>query len=343
MEQQLNGALLHGTRQRRIEPQCNNMKIVILDGFTANPGDLSWEEWNNLGDVTVCDRTAPEDIVKSVGDAEIVITNKVVFSRDIIQQLPNLRYIGVLATGYNVVDLEAARQHNIAVTNIPAYSTMSVAQMVFAHILNITNQVHSYSQKVNSGSWQNSRDFCILDAPILELDGKTLGIIGLGNIGMAVARIAQSLGMKILAVSSKSQETLQKEGITKARDYSQLFSESDILSLHCPLTPETQHLVNRENLSLMKSSAIIINTGRGPLVDEDALAEALNTGTIAAAGIDVLEQEPPRSGSPLIGARNCYITPHIAWASFAARQRLLHTAYTNVLSFLDGKKVNRVE
>ena len=318
------------------------MKIVELDGYAANPGDLSWDGLRELGELTVYDRTAPEDVLKRAKGAQVILTNKVVITEELMDKLPDLRYIGVLATGYNVVDIPAARKHGIIVTNIPAYSTMSVAQMVIAHLLNITNQVALHSDAVKQGEWQRNKDFSFSLTPLIELDGKTLGIVGLGNTGTATARIAQSLGMRILAYSSKSADALKEMGIEKADSYEQLFREADVLSLHCPLTEETHHLVNAERLKLMKPTAILINTGRGPLVDEAALADALNEGRIMAAGVDVLQEEPPRNGSPLINARNCYITPHIAWATKAARERLLNIAVANVKAFMEGKPQNAV-
>jgi len=318
------------------------MKIVELDGYAANPGDLSWDGFRELGELTVYDRTEPEDVLERAKGAQVILTNKVVITEELMEQLPDLQYIGVLATGYNVVDIPAARKHGIIVTNIPAYSTMSVAQMVMAHLLNITNQVALHSAAVKEGEWQRNKDFSFSLTPLIELDGKTLGIVGLGNTGTATARIAQSLGMRILAYSSKSAEALQQMGIDRAESYEQLFREADVLSLHCPLTEETKHLVNAERLQLMKPTAILINTGRGPLVDEVALAAALNEGRIMAAGVDVLQEEPPRKGSPLIKARNCYITPHIAWATKAARARLLNIALDNIKAFMAGKPQNVV-
>lgn len=317
-------------------------KIVVLDGYAANPGDISWEPWNALGEVIVYDRTAPAEVVVRAQGAEMVLTNKVILSAEVLAQLPALRYVGVLATGYNVVDLDAARNQDVIVTNIPAYSTASVAQMVFAHLLNITHHVADHAQSVADGGWQNSVDFCYWNSPLIELDGLTLGIVGVGNTGLATARIAKAMGMKVMAYSSKSAEALQALGIDKAADYKQLFAEADVVSLHCPLTPETHHLVNSERLSWMKPSAILINTGRGPLVDEQALADALNQDRIYAAGVDVLTQEPPRQGSPLIGARHCYITPHIAWATSAARRRLVQVALENVAAYLAGNPQNVV-
>lgn len=318
------------------------MKIVVLDGFAANPGDISWEPWHALGEVVIYDRTAPAEVVGRCEGAEVVLTNKVVLDAAVLAQLPALRYVGVLATGYNVVDVEAAHGRGIVVTNIPAYSTASVAQMVFAHLLNITHHVAQHAEAVAAGAWQHATDFCFWQSPLIELAGRTLCIVGVGNTGLATARIAQAMGMNVVAYSSKSADQLAALGIAKADSLEQLFAEADVLSLHCPLTPQTHHLVNAERLQLMKPEAIVINTGRGPLVDEAALADALNADRLYAAGIDVLTQEPPRQGSPLIGARNCYITPHIAWATQAARQRLMQIALDNVRAFACGKPQNEV-
>ena len=318
------------------------MKIVILDGYTANPGDLSWDGLKGLGELEVYDRTAPEQLLERAKDAEILLTNKVIIDAKAMAALPSLQYIGVLATGYNVVDIEEAHKRGIAVTNIPAYSTMSVAQMVMAHLLNITNQVALHANAVRNGEWQASPDFSFSKSPLIELDGLTFGIVGLGNIGKQVAQMAQSMGMKVMAVSSKSEEVLREMGIRKASNYEQLFSEADIVSLHFPLTDKTRHLVNSERLALMKPTAILINTGRGPLLDEQAVADALSAGKLYAVGVDVLEKEPPRKGSPLISAPRCFITPHIAWASAAARRRLIDIATQNVAAFMQGKTLNRI-
>lgn len=318
------------------------MRIVVLDGYAANPGDLSWERFSSLGELKVYDRTEPGDVVARAADAEVILTNKVVISAEVMDRLPRLCYVGVMATGYNVVDVAAARQRGIVVTNIPAYSTASVAQMAIAHLLNITNAVALHAKSVVEEEWQRCKDFCYWKQPVTELDGRTFAVVGLGNTGMATARIAQALGMKVLAYSSKPAEELKAMGFEKADSYEDLFRKADVLSLHCPLTDATHHLVNEERLSLMKPTAIVINTGRGPLVDEAALAAALNSNRIMAAGVDVLEQEPPRAGSPLIGARNCYITPHIAWASLAARERLMAIAAANVEAYLGGTPVNVV-
>ena len=316
------------------------MKIVILDGHTANPGDLSWDGLREYGELEVYDRTAPTELLSRAEGAEVILTNKVIIDAKTMAALPCLRYIGVLATGYNVVDIAEAHRRGIVVTNIPAYSTMSVAQMVMAHLLNITNQVALHAESVRRGEWQECPDFSFTKSPLIELDGLTLGIVGLGNTGSATARMAQAMGMQVMAVSSKTEEMLRPLGIRKASGYEQLFSEADVVSLHCPLTDETRHLVNRERLSLMKPTAILINTGRGPLLDEQAVADALTEGRLYAVGVDVLTEEPPRKGSPLITAPRCYITPHIAWASAAARRRLISIATSNVAAFLRGEPQN---
>lgn len=316
-------------------------KICILDGFTSNPGDLSWDEICKLGECTVYDRTSPEQLAERAKDAEIVLTNKVVLGLKEIGKLPKLKYIGVLATGYNVVDLKAATERGIVVTNIPAYSTDSVAQMVFAHILNITHHVAEYAAEARAGKWSQCADFCYCNSPIMELAGKTMGIVGLGHTGMATAKIALAFGMKVMALTSKTPESLPK-GIEPA-PFDRLLTEADVLSLHCPLTDNTRHFINRDTLCRMKKTAILINTGRGPLVNETDLAEALNNGTIAAAGVDVLSTEPPTADNPLLSARNCYVTPHIAWATKEARSRLLQIAAENIRQFLAGERIlNRI-
>lgn len=317
------------------------MKICILDGYSLNPGDLDWSPVERLGDVTLFDRTPADKIVEHAADADIVLTNKVPFSADTLRQLPRLRFICVLATGYNIIDTEAAARQGVVVANIPAYSTMSVAQMAFAHILNITNHVASYAREVADGKWTNCPDFCFWDSALTELAGKTMGIVGLGNTGMATARIAVAMGMKVVALTSKSADTLP-EGITPA-PLDDVLATADIVSLHCPLTSSTRHLINAEAIGKMKPSAILINTGRGPLVDEQAVADALNGGRLAAFGADVLSQEPPRGDNPLLSARNCFLTPHIAWATLEARTRLMSTATENVRQFIAGEPVaNRV-
>lgn len=317
------------------------MRICILDGYSLNPGDLDWSPVERLGDVTLFDRTPADKIVERAADADIVLTNKVPFNADTLRQLPRLRFICVLATGYNIIDTEAAARQGVVVANIPAYSTMSVAQMAFAHILNITNHVASYAREVADGKWTNCPDFCFWDSALTELAGKTMGIVGLGNTGMATARIAIAMGMKVVALTSKSADTLP-EGITPA-PLDDVLASADVVSLHCPLTPSTRHLINAASIAKMKPSAILINTGRGPLVDEQAVADALNGGRLAAFGADVLSQEPPRGDNPLLSARNCFLTPHIAWATLEARTRLMSTATENVRQFIAGEPVaNRV-
>lgn len=317
------------------------MKICILDGYSLNPGDLDWSPVERLGDVTLFDRTPADKIVERAADADIVLTNKVPFSADTLRQLPRLRFICVLATGYNIINTEAAARQGVVVANIPAYSTMSVAQMAFAHILNITNHVASYAREVADGKWTNCPDFCFWDSALTELAGKTMGIVGLGNTGMATARIAVAMGMKVVALTSKSADTLP-EGITPA-PLDDVLASADVVSLHCPLTPSTRHLINAASIAKMKPSAILINTGRGPLVDEQAVADALNGGRLAAFGADVLSQEPPRGNNPLLSARNCFLTPHIAWATLEARTRLMSIATENVRQFIAGEPVaNRV-
>ena len=324
------------------------MKIVEMDGYAANPGDISWEPW--LGITTpdgekvtfeMYERTSPELVVERAKDADMVLTNKVVFDRQVMEQLPKLKYIGVLATGYNVVDIAEAQRRGIVVTNIPAYSTTSVAQFAIAHLLHIANNVAAHDEAVHRGEWGTCPDFTFSVSPQMELAGKTFAIVGLGNTGRATAEIAHALGMRVAAFTSKDQSQLPIY-INKVATIEQLFREADVLSLHCPLTQATKHIINKEHLSLMKPSAIILNTGRGPLIDEQALADALNEGRIYAAGIDVLTEEPPVNGSPLLTARNCHITPHIAWATLAARQRLMNIARENVVSFLLGAPKNVV-
>ena len=316
------------------------MKIVILDGYTANPGDLSWEQLKELGELTVYDRTKAHETVARAADADIILTNKVVLGQAEISQLPRLKYIGVLATGYNVVDIKAAHERGITVTNVPAYSTESVAQMVFSHLLTITNHTEHYAQLNRNGRWSSNADFCYWDTQLTELAGKTMGIIGLGNIGQRVAQIAQAFGMKVKAMTSKNGHELP-QGIQKT-DLNDLLATSDVLSLHCPLNDSTFHLINAETLSMMRSTAILINTGRGPLVDSQAVANALEEGKIAAYCADVMAEEPPKADDPLLNHPNAYFTPHIAWATKEARIRLLQIAIGNVRSFIMGKPINTI-
>lgn len=318
----------------------NKMKIVVLDGYGLNPGDLSWEGMQALGEFTVYDRTAPDELLDRAADAEVLLTNKTVITAEDMASLPSLKYIGVLATGYNIVDIQAAKERGIIVTNIPAYSTNSVAQMVFAHILNITQRVGHYAYANRHGRWANNPDFCYWDTNLIELDGKKMGIIGLGNTGKATARIAVAFGMQVYAYTSKPQSQLP-EGVQKM-ELEEIFRECDIVSLHCPLTPQTKDMVNAARLAMMKPTAILINTGRGPLVNEQDLADALNKGVIAAAGIDVLSSEPPQYTNPLLTVKNCFITPHIAWATKEARERLMNIAVENLKGYISGEIVNNV-
>ena len=316
------------------------MKIVELDGYAANPGDLSWEPLQELGELTVYDRTPTSLVVERAKDADIILINKVLITEEVLSQLPRLKYIGVLATGYNVVDVKAATKRGIVVTNIPAYSTESVAQMTFAHILNITNRIGHYARQSREGRWSSNPDFCYWDTQLWELSGKTIGIVGLGNIGMRVATIARYFGMDVFAYTSKNSADLP-EGIQKTT-LDGLFAVSDIVSLHCPLTADTRHLINRESLEKMKEGSILINTGRGPLVDEEAVAEALASGHLGGYGADVMIDEPPSPNNPLLAQRNAFITPHIAWATREARQRLMDICVRNVKAFIEGKRLNAV-
>ena len=316
------------------------MKIVVLDGYGLNPGDLSWEGMGALGELTVYDRTSPSELLVRSEGAEALITNKTLISAGDMAALPHLKYIGVLATGYNVVDIDAAKARGIVVANIPAYSTNSVAQMVFAHVLNITQHVGHYADENAKGRWSSNADFCYWDTNLVELDGKKMGIVGLGNIGKATARIALAFGMEVLAYTSKEQKDLPL-GVKKVT-LDELFAESDVLSLHCPLTPDTKEMVNANRLRMMKPNAILINTGRGPLVNEQDLADALNEGRIAGAGLDVLSVEPALANNPLLSAKNCFITPHIAWATKEARTRLMDIAVNNLKSYQEGNIINNV-
>ncbi len=316
------------------------MQIVVLDGHTLNPGDLSWAGLHELGQCHIHDLTSSDDIVRRAQEAEIVLTNKTQLSKETIAQLPKLRYIGVLATGYNVVDVKAAHKQNICLTNVPAYGTVSVAQMVFAHLLNLTQHVAEHGQSVQAGTWSRSRDFCYWNFPLVELKDLTMGIIGLGRIGQTTARLALAFGMKVIYFDLK--KSIAPQLNAQPVDLDTLFRESDVVSLHCPLTGSNYRLVNEQRLQLMKPTAFLINTSRGPLIDEKALADALNAGKIAGAGLDVLSREPPESDNPLSKAKNCYITPHIAWATRAARQRLMDIALTNIRAFMNGRPQNAV-
>jgi glycerate dehydrogenase len=315
------------------------MNIVVLDGFTLNPGDLDWQELQSLGPCVIYDRTPPDKLLHRAAAADILLTNKTELTAAVIQNLPRLKYIGVLATGSNVVDLAAARARGIPVTNVPAYSTISVAQMTFALLLELAHHTGHHAQSVREGGWTRSLDFCYWDFPLLELDGLTLGLVGFGRIGQAVSKLAAAFGMNVLAYKPTARAA--PPGVRFVA-LDTLFRESDVVSLHCPLTPQTANLVNAQRLSLMKPTAFLLNTSRGALVDELALADALNSGCLAGAALDVLSTEPPPADNPLLTARNCFITPHQAWATRAARSRLMKVACENVRSFLHGQTQNVV-
>lgn len=316
------------------------MKIVILDGYTLNPGDLSWKALEALCDCTVYDRSAPEEVIPRAIDAEVILTNKTVLSAETIGSLAQLQYIGILATGYNIVDVEAAGKCGIPVSNVPTYGTESVAQMVFAHLLNLTQNVAYHAQTVKDGRWNKCPDFCYWDTPLIELQGLTMGIIGFGRIGQTTARLAHTFGMKVIAYDVASPSEIP-EGYEMVK-LDDIFQKADVISLHCPLTPETENLISAERLAMMKPTAFLINTSRGLLVDEQILADALNNEKLAGAGLDVLSVEPASEHNPLITAKNCFITPHIAWATRAARKRLLKVAVDNVEAFLADKPQNVV-
>ncbi len=315
-------------------------RIVVLDGYTLNPGDLSWKRLEELGECNIYERSSPEEVLNRAAGAEIILVNKIELSSEMIERLDSLKYIGVTATGYNIVDIEAARPRGIAVTNVPTYGTDSVSQMVFAHLLNLTQNVAHHAQTVRDGRWCKSEDFCYWDTPLIELAGLTMGIIGFGRIGRATAKLALAFGMSVIACDVKPPEKMP-EGCRMAK-MEDIFRLADVVSLHCPLTPQTEKMVNEQNLARMKKSAFLINTSRGPLIDEQALADALNNSQIAGAGVDVLSAEPPDVRNPLLKATNCHITPHIAWATRSARERLLNEAVDNVAAFLSGESRNVV-
>jgi len=309
------------------------MKIVVLDGYAANPGDISWEKIASLGELEVHDYTAPEDTLSRIGDAEIVLTNKVLITREIIEKAPNLKYIGVLATGFNIIDLQAAKEKGIPVCNVPTYATEAVAQFVFALLLELCHRVGHHNAQVQKMRWTNNRDFCFWDYPLMELQGKTMGLVGLGRIGQATKKLAEAFGMKVLCCRS----TPDAPGCVPLET---LLRESDIVSLHCPLTDKTRHIINAETIGKMKDGVIIINTGRGPLIDDAALRDALISGKVYGAAVDVATVEPIPADNPLLGLDNCIITPHIAWATGEARQRLMDTVAENIRAFLNGTPVN---
>lgn len=322
------------------------MKIVVLDGYTLNPGDLSWAGLEELGDLTVYDRTVFDRsndnlIIERIGDAQIVFTNKTPLPREVLSKVPNVKYIGVLATGYNIVDIEAAKELGITVTNIPTYGTDSVAQMVFAHLLEICHHVAAHSDAVKNGEWTNNVDWCFWKYPLIELAGKTMGIIGYGRIGQAVGRVAQAFGMKVLANDKYPNKDLESDTL-KYVELDELLANSDVISLHCPLFEENKGKINKDSIAKMKDGVIIINTSRGPLIVEEDLAEALNSGKVYAAGLDVVSTEPIKADNPLLKAKNIFLTPHIAWAPKESRQRLMDIAVNNLKQFLEGSPVNVV-
>ncbi len=320
------------------------MKIVVLDGYTLNPGDLTWDGFKALGDCTVYDRTILTDeaeIISRIGDAEVVITNKTPLTKNIFDACPNVKYVGVLATGYNVVDIAAAREKNIPVTNIPTYGTQSVAQFAFALLLEICHRVAHHSQAVHDGRWESQPDFCFWDYPLIELAGKTMGIIGYGRIGQTTGKLAQAFGMKVIAFDAM-REVGTKSGDCLFVELDELFKTSDVIALHCPLFPSTQGIICRENIAKMKDGVIILNNSRGGLIVEQDLRDALDSGKVYAAGLDVVSTEPIKGDNPLLGAKNCFITPHISWAPKESRARLMNIAVENLKSFLAGKPVNVV-
>jgi glycerate dehydrogenase len=316
------------------------MRIVVVDGYTLNPGDLAWDDLRALGECEIYERSSDGELLSRSATAEIVLTNKMEIRKRHIEQLAKLRYIGVTATGYNIVDVAAARERGVVVTNVPAYGTASVAQMTFALLLELCHRVGHHAQTVRDGRWAKSPDFCYWDFPLVELDGLTMGIIGLGRIGRAVAQLAQAFGMKVIATGRSKPAELPRE--IEWTDLETLLRASDVVSFHCPLTPETKHMINAGRLKLMKPTAFLLNTSRGPLIDEAALAMALHAGQIAGAGLDVLSIEPPPANHPLYTAPNCFITPHISWATRAARSRLMRVAVDNVRAFITGKAQNVV-
>lgn len=317
------------------------MKIVILDGYAMNPGDLSWSEMEKLGELKLYDRTPKEAILDRICDAEIVLTNKVILTKEILEKAPAVKYIGVMATGYNVVDTAAARELGIIVTNVPAYSTESVAQLVLAFILELCHHVGEHNRAVQEGAWTSSKDFTFWNYPLIELAGKTLGLIGYGVIGQAVARLAVAFGMNVKIFSRTVKKELETDKI-KFVNFDELLEQSDFISLHCPLTEETKGLINKDSISKMLPGAYLINTSRGPVIVEQDLADALNSGKLAGAAVDVVSVEPILADNPLLGAKNCIITPHFGWAPFEARTRLMDVLISNIKAYMEGKPVNVV-
>lgn len=316
------------------------MKIVVLDGYTENPGDLSWDGLRALGELTVYDRTPPEEAASRIQDAEIIVTNKVPVTRELLDQCPGIRYVSVLATGYNVVDLKATAERGIPVSNVPAYSTAAVGQFTIGMLLEICCQIGFHDRSVHSGDWAACPDFCYWKTPLMELAGKTMGIIGFGRIGRQTGAIARAMGMRVLAAGSRP--CAEGEAIAEYVDLDTVLRQSDVISLHCPLFPETAGIINKDTIGKMKDGVILLNMARGPLIVEEDLAQALNSGKVYAAGMDVVSQEPIRPDNPLLTAKNCFITPHIAWASRECRQRIMDITCQNIRSFLEGNVQNRV-
>ena len=316
------------------------MKIVVLDGYTENPGDLSWDGLRALGELTVYDRTRPEEAASRIQDAEIIVTNKVPITRALLEQCPGIRYVSVLATGYNVVDLKATAERNIPVSNVPAYSTAAVGQFTIGMLLEICCQIGLHDRSVHDGDWAVCPDFSYWKTPLIELAGKTMGIIGFGRIGRQTGAIAKAMGMRVLATGSRPCD--EGRAIAEYVDLDTVLRQSDVISLHCPLFPETTGIINKDTIAKMKDGVIILNMARGPMIVEEDLAQALNSGKVYAAGMDVVSQEPIRADNPLLTAKNCFITPHIAWASRECRQRIMEITEQNIRSFLEGNVRNRV-
>lgn len=317
------------------------MKIVILDGYTLNPGDMSWDEMGKLGELVVYDRTPADKAIERIDDAEVILTNKVVLTKEILQKTPSVKYIGVTATGYNVVDTMAAKELGIIVTNVPAYSTSSVAQLVIGFILELCHHIGEHNRAVQNGDWENSKDFTFWNYPLIELAGKTLGLIGFGAIGQATANIAAAFGMNVIVYSRTKKPELETNKI-KFTGLEEVLSQADFISLHCPLTDETKGLINKETIAKMKDGAFLINTSRGPVLVEQDVADALNSGKLAGAGVDVVSVEPIKKDNPLLKAKNCIITPHFAWAPLEARKRLMDTLVKNIEAFMNNSPVNVV-
>ena len=317
------------------------MKIVVLDGYTENPGDLSWDSLREFGQLRVYDRTGSEDqVIERIGDAEVVFVNKVPITRRVLDQCPNIRFISVLATGYNVIDVKAAAEKGIPVSNVPSYGTAAVAQFAIALLLELCHHVAHHSEAVHAGRWASNPDWCFWDYPLIELQGKTMGIIGFGRIGQATGRIAKAMGMEVIACSRSVRE--DGKALAEYVDLDTLLARSDVIALHCPLFPETEGIINKANIAKMKDGVIIINNSRGQLVVEQDLADALNSGKVYAAGLDVVSTEPVREDNPLLGAKNCLITPHISWAPKESRQRIMDTSVENLRAFAEGRPINVV-